>query len=235
MIASRRRAERVVAAAAAGAGVIALALTGSRGGASGFVVSMLAFVFVGVRRGWIRPRAVVVGTAVLLVALIPVSGVLLARTESDAGAAESRQPLNQLALQTIEKNPLLGVGANNVGPEFQRTAGPEYSRDWIYTVHNKYLLVAAEAGVAALVAFLAFLVSTLRRGRRAVVGHGLGMSAAAAGLTCGVVAQMVHMTVDLFQSRPQVQLLWLIAAMLVVMSEQQRQQGRQHRRTELVA
>jgi hypothetical protein len=36
-------------------------------------------------------------------------------------------------------------------------------------------------------------------------------------LTAGIIGQMVHMNVDIFQSRPQVQLLWLLAALLVAM------------------
>jgi hypothetical protein len=42
-------------------------------------------------------------------------------------------------------------------------------------------------------------------------------SPVALALTAGLLGQMVHMSVDIFQSRPQVQLLWLVAALLVAM------------------
>src|SRR5439155_18314025 len=86
-----------------------------------------------------------------------------------------------------------------------------------YTVHNKYLLVWSEAGIGALLAFLWFLGSTLRRGWSLWRRDDPLLSPLALGLTAGIIGQTVHMSVDIFQSRPQIQLLWLVAGLLVAM------------------
>jgi hypothetical protein len=49
----------------------------------------------------------------------------------------------------------------------------------------------------------------------------------ALGFTAGLIGQTVHMNADIFQSRPQVQLLWLVAALLVAM-ESVAQAGKTH-------
>jgi O-antigen ligase len=215
-----RKALKWVAAAAFGIGCVGLVLTGSRGGWLSLGVSAAVLAAVALRRGWVRAPQLLAATAVLTLALLPFVGFATERVvHGDGGSARSRVPLNRLAFELIRDEPLTGVGVNNVGSEMERAAGPEYSEEWVYTVHNKYLLVTAEAGVAALLAFVWFLASTLRRGRRAgLMGHPL-IAPLAAGLTAALVGQLVHMTVEVFQSRPQVQLLWVAAALLTAMKE----------------
>jgi O-antigen ligase len=127
-------------------------------------------------------------------------------------------PLIKLTSQILERDPFLGVGINNVGLVMHDSASLDFARDWIYTVHNKYLLVWAEAGFGALLAFLWFLLSAIRRGVRFWIAGDGGLAPLALGLAAAIVGEMVHMTVEIFQSRPQVQLLWLIAALLAAMN-----------------
>jgi len=213
----RPRTKRIAIAAAMVA-TLALILTVSRGGFLALVVSFAFLALTASKRGWISPKIPIVFAIALVLLALPLGGRLANRlTENDNGSASGRVPLIHLAESVIRDHPVLGVGANNLGLTFPKYAGPQYSQDWIYTVHNKYLLVWAEAGIGALVAFLWFLGSTLRRGwalwRR---GDPL-ISPIALGLTAGVIGQMVHMNVDIFQSRPQVQVLWLVAGLLVAM------------------
>ena len=155
--------------------------------------------------------------------VIPFSGLLAARINgNDQGAARSRIPLIRIASNVISDHPLLGVGANNVGIVFPKYAGPQFDQDWIYTVHNKYLLVWAEAGIVALGAFLWFLFATIRRGWRLWRSHDPLLSPLALGLTAGIIGQMVGMAVEIGQSRPEVQQLWLLAALLVAMENVRR-------------
>ena len=124
----------------------------------------------------------------------------------------------RLAEDIIQAHPLLGVGVNNVGINIRDFAGPEFNGQCLYTIHNKYLLVWSEAGIAALVAFLWFLAATLRQGWRSARANDDLLSPLALGLTAAIAGQLVHMTVDIFKSRPQVQLLWLVAALLIAMA-----------------
>jgi O-antigen ligase len=122
-----------------------------------------------------------------------------------------------MAKQMIEDHPVLGVGANNYSLALARYETPEFAADWHYTVHDKYLLVWAETGVVGLLAFLAFLLVTVRRGWLVIRSQDPLLGPLALGLTAGVCGEMVHMTVDIFHGRPQVQSLWLVAALLTAM------------------
>jgi O-antigen ligase len=220
-----RRARRI-AIAAIPLATIALILTQSRGAWVAMAVSFVFFTVVSAKRGWISPRVPIAFAVVLTLVVLPFSGTLAARVNgNDQGAARSRIPLMRIASNVISDHPLLGVGVNNVGIVFPKYAGPQFDRYWIYTVHNKYLLVWAEAGIVALGAFVWFLLATIRRGWRLWRRQDPLLSPLALGLTAGIIGQMVSMTVEIAQSRPEVQQLWLLAALLVAMENVRREEG----------
>jgi putative inorganic carbon (HCO3(-)) transporter len=197
-------------------GVTALILTFSRGGWVAFAASVVFLAVAGWRRGLISPQKIVLVVIAVLLLAIPFFGPISNRlTGDDLGAARSRLPLIRLATKVIEHHPILGVGLNNVPLVLPSYAGPEYGRVFLSAVHNKYLLVWAEAGLAAFVAFLWFLLATVRNGMNAWKANDGSLSPIALGLTAGLVGQLVHMNFDIFQSRPQVQLLWVVSALLV--------------------
>ena len=116
-----------------------------------------------------------------------------------ASACRSRPPRSR----SLPIVPILGIGVNNYVaalPRYEAT----FAGDWLYTVHNKYLLVWAEAGIGGLVAFLWFLAATVRRGRSLWKERDPLLSPLALGLTAAFVGQMMHMAVDIFSSRSQV-------------------------------
>ena len=93
----------------------------------------------------------------------------------------------------------------------------EFVGEWFYVVHNKYLLVWAETGFWALLAFLGFLLTTLRQGwRQWRLGDPI-LAPLALGFTAAIVGHMEHMFFDVFHSRPQVQTLWMISALIIAM------------------
>ena len=104
----------------------------------------------------------------VVVVLIPLSGLIAGRLlGDDHGAASGRVPLIEISLQMIRDHPLFGLGANNFIIALPHYTGPEFSSDWLNVVHNRYLLIWTEAGIGALVAFVLFLVTTVRNGWRA--------------------------------------------------------------------
>lgn len=141
--------------------------------------------------------------------------LLLAGGDLSAG----RIVLMRLAWQMIRDHPLLGVGANNFFLALKQYLTPDFNGDWIYTVHNKYLLVWAEAGVGALAAFLLFLFVTIRNGWLCWSRGDRFLSPLALGLTAALLGQMVFMTVDVYHSRPAIQSLWFASALIVTMSQ----------------
>ena len=115
----------------------------------------------------------------------------------------------------IEDRPLFGYGAGNCHIAGQKYADQgKWRAEWYYTIHSKYLLVWIETGVLGLVTFLAVLGTGLYQGMRAwrlkdpfLAPLGLALSAALAG-------HGLHLAVDVFNSRTQVQMLWVILGLL---------------------
>lgn len=210
-----------MAAVACGLGVLALILTLSRGGWLAFALSAALFGFLAWRRGWV-PLRFVAGAAILAMLVLALfQGVVFGRLlDDDGGTAIGRIPLMKLASAMIRDHPLSGVGANNFAAVVGQYAGPEYNMEWVYTVHNKYFLVWAEVGLMGLLAFLMFLATTFARGVRSFLDGDSLLAPLALGLTAALFGHLYHMFVDIFNMRPQVQLLWLIAALVTGMQLQ---------------
>ena len=214
---------RIAAGAALAMSVPALVVTGSRGGWTGLGVGWLVIAIIAVTRGKLPARRVVVAVFATAALALPLVGVVGARIgDPGHGSSSSRVSMARLAVTIIDARPLLGVGLNNVGVNIVYYAGPRFTRQFLFTIHDKYLLVASESGLLALAAFIWFLVATIARGLRCLRSPDLLVVWIAGGLVAGVIAQMVHMTVDIFSSRPQVQSLWIAAALLAAMATWQR-------------
>lgn len=201
-------------------GAAALACTFSRGG---WIAVALSLAILGVARwkrsGLTRKTAAAFVAGLILAALFlfvpnPISARALG---DDEGSAHSRIPLMHLAMRVIEANPLLGVGANNFGTVMNEYAGSEFRQEWIYTVHNQFLLVCAETGVFGLVAYLWILLSMIRQGWRVWKFGDELFSTLALCIVASVCGLMSHMLVDIFSGRAIVQLVWLFAALLTAM------------------
>jgi O-antigen ligase len=219
---SRSKLVRRLSIAAFACGSLALVLTFSRGGWLAFAISTTLTVVVAVRRGWLKapPLALIIGAAL---ALGPFVGEIAARLSgSDQGSAGARIPLMEIAWRIIQAHPL-GVGLNNYALYIHDFVGPSMDGTWLYVVHDKYLLVWAECGPLALLAFLWFLASTIRNGWRATRTSDQMLGPIALGLVAGVIGQLAHMSVDIFQSRPQVQLLWFVAGFLLAVGAIERE------------
>lgn len=200
-------------------GLAGLLVTRSRGGIIALVVS-LGIVVVAL----LVERALAASTVrrTLLLGALVVPAVLplaLGRfVADDGGAAASRGPLNAIAFAMISDRPLTGVGPNNFAHVFRSYVGPEHAREWLYTVHNKYLLVWSESGPLALVTFVGFLVAAVLHARLAYLRTRGLVAVLALGLGAALVGQAVHMSVDIFNARPNVQMQWVVAALLAVLA-----------------
>lgn len=210
---------RILAATALALGGLGLLLTQSRAGLGLMLMVSLGFCWFAIRRRWLSaviPLAMAIGIAVLVIALQDtITSRLFA--SNDQGSAYSRLPLMQLAWRMINENGLTGVGANNFAVVVQQYVSPEFAGQWIYTVHNQYLLIWAEKGLLALIAFLAFLMFLLRQGWRAWQLRDRLVSPLALSLTLGLAGHMLHMQVDVFNGRFPIQFLVVVAALLVIM------------------
>jgi len=203
-------------------GGVALVFTLSRGGWLAFAISTALLCSVALYRGWLPPAVpiVIVLSAALLL------GVFYGKIRDrlfgdDEGAAESRLVLVEVALDTIKHDPIRGIGANNyalIVEDYLLLQDSEDDALWLYTVHNKYLLVWAEIGIGGLLAYLWFLLSGVYRGWHCWRWQDRLLSPLGLGLAAALVGQMTHMMVELYNDRPQVQGLWLVIGLVTAMS-----------------
>jgi putative inorganic carbon (HCO3(-)) transporter len=197
---------------------VALVFTFSRGAWISLFLAVALFYLLLMRRKGASLKAPVATLAILLVSCLPFHSAIEARLfTDDNGSAESRVPLMNLAFRIIADNPVFGVGSNNFSTVMDDYLTSEFREGFLYTVHNKYLLVWAELGLGGLVAYLAFLAGILRRGWACWKFDEPLLSILALGLTAAVVGSMVHQTVDIFHDRAVTQLLWLVSGLLVAM------------------
>lgn len=216
-----KRMYRALGVAAFAFGSIALVLTFTRGAWGGFALTISFMVVYALRRGWASTALPALLGVIGLVAIGLFRDEIVSRaTQFGNESALARFPLMDLAMRMVGDNPFLGVGVNHFANSMNQYLTVEFSRDWIFTVHNKYLLVWSETGIAALVAFLWVLIAAVRSGWAAVAARETDLSPIALGLAAGIVANMIHMLVDIFHARPQLQMLWLSIGVLLAIFHQ---------------
>jgi putative inorganic carbon (HCO3(-)) transporter len=207
-----------LAAAALAFGGTALIFTFSRGAWISLVTAIVLFCFSVWRRNGSSLKAPIAVVATLFLLYLPFHSAVEARLlADDNGSAESRIPLMNLAFRIIADNPILGVGSNNFSAAMDSYLTSEFRRGFLYTVHNKYLLVWSEIGIAGLLAYLAFLFGALRKGWACWKQNDGLLSTLALGFTAAMIGNMVHQSVDIFHDRAVTQLLWLVAGLLFAM------------------
>lgn len=143
-------------------GTIAIGLTYTRVPWTGFSMAVIFVVILGYRRRLIK--VVMIGW-IIFVAAIAVAIFLpsLAKrveieygTEGIVTALDERSGLIEIAMNIITSHPITGVGPGAYHYVFHNYI-PEGMDQWIFTVHNEFLLRAAETGIPGVVAFMAFL------------------------------------------------------------------------------
>jgi O-antigen ligase len=213
------RSYKLLAFAAVALGAIGLLLTLTRGAWLAVALSLALLCFVAWRDRWISAWVpATCAISLLLVGLMFQESFAARLFGDDEGSALSRIPLMHMAWQIICDYPALGVGTNNCAVAAAQYAMlPEFREEWFYMIHNKYLLEWAEIGAVGLAAFLWFLFSTLRSGWMTWRRQDAVLSPLALGFTVAIAGQMAHMLVDIFNTRPQVQSLWLCAGLIAAM------------------
>ena len=216
---------KLLAAAVLAFGGAALVLTFSRGAWIAFALATILFFCSTGLRKQIRFKPLIPFAAILLFLYLPFQSEINNRLFSDDnGSAESRIPLMNLAFRMMADNPILGVGENNFSASMSDYLTPEFRKGFLYTVHNKYLLIWTEIGPGGLLAYLAFFIGILRMGLACWKQGDPFLSTLALGMTVAVAANMVHQSVEILQDRGVTQLLWLIAGLIVALREILRRQ-----------
>ncbi len=215
------------------AGLLALLLTQTRGA---ILTSVVGGVIIGIgmfSRGWL-PRWTVPAALMLgVVSLYPLYIVYEKRIQDgDGESAIARKHLSLIALEMISERPFLGYGAGNchlAGKEFADQS--IYRAEWYYTIHSKYLLTWIETGLFGLIAFLAVLGNGLWQGIAAWRTRNPALSSLGLAFAAALAGHSLHMAVDIFNSRTQVEMLWCVLGMTAAvykLSHQEEFGGRAH-------
>jgi O-antigen ligase len=163
-------------------------------------------------RNWL-PKWTIYGVLLLsIISIAPLAMIFEKRIRrGDGGSAESRIHLSAIAMQMLADRPVFGFGAGNYHLASLPYANQgSYRSEWFFTVHCKYLLVWAETGVLGLIVFLVMLGAVVRDGVRAWRTSDPVLAPVGLAIAAGVIGHMVHMFVDIFNSRSLVQLLWVM-------------------------
>lgn len=163
-------------------------------------------------RGWLPRWAVGVAVTLTLAGAVPLARVYEKRVAGDDdGSAASRKHLAAIAWEMICDRPLFGFGAGNCHLAGEPYADQgKYRSEWYYTIHCKYLLVWIETGIVGLATFLVMMVNGIRHGLLAWRAGGPAWAPLGLALAAAVFGHMLHMAVDIFNSRTQVQMLWAV-------------------------
>lgn len=149
-------------------GIAAIGMTFTRAAWIGFALGAVTIFILGYRRRVIRG-----GMFLWLVAIAVVAGAILLPTmmtriagdyaggSSNVATWEERFGLMQVAMNVIAENPILGIGPGAYSQVFKGFV-PSGMDQWLFTVHNEFLLRAAESGIPGAIAFIALLVVGFR-------------------------------------------------------------------------
>ncbi len=197
------------------AGLLAILLTQTRGA---ILTSVVGSAIIGVgmfKRGWLPSWILPACMLLSAMSLYPLYVVYENRIqEGDGDSAIARKHLSLIALEMISERPIFGYGAGNCHLAGKKFADQSiYRAEWYYTIHSKYLLTWIETGAIGLATFLAVLGNGFRQGISAWRTRSPALSALGLAFAAALAGHTLHMAVDVFNSRTQVQMLWCVLGM----------------------
>ncbi|MFB0527467.1 MAG: O-antigen ligase family protein [bacterium] len=190
------------------AGIGALICTLSRAGWISFIVAALMVLLLNFSKSKGKTGLNNFATSIVAI-LIAISIIVTVNPQflnivnrrvlsDDYDAAYSRIPQMQVASNIIRANPFLGVGINNYTEVMQYYDTTEIKLTSItqHQVHNIFLQVAAEMGIAGLAIFIWLIFMVYREGLSYIKSSESPMSNIVVGLIAGITAFLVHGLVD---------------------------------------
>ncbi len=180
-------------------GTTAIGLTFTRAPWIGFSMALAFVVIYGYRRQFIKVGMIVwiiAAATVMMVLLLP---SMLARIQSGYGGdvtgtttVDERLGLIQIALNIITAHPVTGIGPGAYSHAYKDFV-PAGMDQWLFTVHNEFLLRAAETGIPGALAFVALLVTGFRVAGRLARSESSLISVSALGWLAALIALVWQM------------------------------------------
>ena len=194
-----------------------LVLAAKRAPMSGFALGLLVMCFLLLRHCPVALKRVVPMLVTLAIPVLVLLPIFLLRAEANHEAAYAeRMNLTRVAWEMHRAHPIVGVGFGTYDAVKRQYLPPDWE-GWLYTVHNRYLLILAETGLVGLSAFVLGLLMSLW-----VAYQGIGRIATAyrplqISLVGGFLAICWEMYWDIFNSRQQGYLTCFVVALIVIL------------------
>lgn len=193
-----------------------LILAAKRAPLSGFVLAVIVmFCLLPRHSPWaVRRLSVVVGAlAVPALALLP---FLIVRASADHEKDyEERANLTKVAWNMHHAHPVAGVGFGTYGTVKRQYLPPDWD-GWLAMVHTRYLLILAETGTVGLVALIFLYMMVLRCAHRGIGEIAPEFRPVQVALVAALVALYWEQAWDIFNSRQQGYIYWIVAALSIV-------------------
>lgn len=226
LLVGRERRGRLWLTAAAGLGVAALILTFTRAAWSAFFVGFAVLIVMALAARRLRPTrfafiAMIVAAAAVV--LWPLIGIRSA--DSLVEAYQERFNLMRVAWNVIADNPVLGVGAGAYGHVFLDYVPADMPKgQWLFVVHNVYLLKWAEMGIVGVLSFLSIWAVALRQARSYRLAEDEALQTLRCGWPAAVAALLWQMNWDTHLGFQTSALFWTVVGLgASVRRSQQRQ------------
>ncbi len=213
-------------------GMSTLFITYSRGGWLGLLIGGMLVLYFNLKKLKMIQRAYFVFLLTMLfvvftIILFTIPNPIQTRlTADDRGSAYVRIPLMKVALAIIDRHPLTGIGLNNyteVHEEYDPTP-EQVSYYFPHSVHNIYLLLAAEIGIPGLLFFLWFIAMVYRQALFYIRFHEDYSVSLAIGILGGLTGFLINGLVENgLIGNYQFLSLWFFSGVLCGLVEQKKQ------------
>ncbi len=180
-------------------GTVAIIITLTRAAWGASVLGFATILALSIRRGGISPHRAFLLIGFAVGAAVVASPMILARFASAPleSSYNERWNLMMMAVEVIQAHPFVGVGPGAYAHVFKDYIGDGFE-GWVYSVHNVYLLRAAELGIVGAIAWVWLLVAGLRTALRATTSSSPEIVAFAMGIAGTIVGLAFEMYWDIW-------------------------------------
>ena len=211
---SRRRSFHFLVFLAFAVGFAGMFATLSRGAWVGFAAGMTALFLCLRKQVSIRVRHVSVLLVVVLLVVGFARDTIARRLDEGMNNVVARVELLHAAANMVAESPVVGIGINTYGKRMDEFAPKRKIHEFRSLVHNKYMYVWAETGTLGLLSFLMLIGITLWKCFVLLRASQPLVSVTAAGLFSALVAVMLHMNVESYDSGLPIYHFWTLVAVV---------------------
>lgn len=217
-LSSRSRLVRLVLLAAVALGMSGLLLTLSRGATMSLAVGLAAGAVLAYQKKLVRLRHLVLAMALIVLPAIAFRAAISTRVSEGSENLSARTRLLYTAWNMIEDHPLTGVGLNTYSVQMEDYTPGEFAYDFLYQVHNQFMLVWAETGTLGLLAFVALFLLGLKNALAASRAPSRGRALTAIGVFMAIIVLGVHMQLEAYAGGPGMMHFGLLIALAAALA-----------------